>query len=117
MFEQENMHEKHSTFEILSETRNGYLGVCTCCLEFNFAYKNLVLTFNEKDMFSILNWLVENENNPANVVNMHHGKERVYASPVKNIFLAFNIDELKEIDVLITEAQILWEAKGLAGQR
>jgi hypothetical protein len=36
-----------SPFQILTECREGYLGMCRCCDEFNFVYKNVLLTFQK----------------------------------------------------------------------
>ena len=108
------MHKQASDFQVLSECANGYIGVCACCREFNFVYKNLLLAFPEDEMFRFCRWLSESADNPANRLVLRHGRDRVYASPLSNFYLSFNAEELEEIEQMTAEAELLWQARRIA---
>ncbi|MEJ0054658.1 MAG: DUF6686 family protein, partial [Bacteroidota bacterium] len=46
------MHDSfgEDNFEILAECEDGYVGICKYCQEFNYSYKNILLTFQEQEM-------------------------------------------------------------------
>ena len=98
-------------FQILSENESGYIGQCSCCHEFNFGYKNLLITFTEEHLFHFSDWLIGNQNNPEFLFDLPHGKSRVYRSPVENLFLTFNVDELQELAQLFNEVHLVLEAR------
>ena len=98
-------------FQILSENKFGYIGQCSCCQEFNFAYKNLLITFTEEHLFHFSDWLIGNQDNPAFLFDLPHGKTRVYRSPVENFFLTFTSEELQELSQLFNEVQLVLEAR------
>lgn len=107
------MHEPSANFHILSECQHGYIGVCSCCRNFNFAYKNIVLSFTEDEMFRFCHWLIDSADNPDNCMPLHHGRDRIYTSPLSNLYLAFSLREIKEITRLAAEAELLLEARRL----
>ena len=98
-------------FEIISENVYGYIGKCTCCEEFNFAYKNLLITFTEEHLFHFSDWLIGNQNNPEFLFDLPHGKSRIYRSPAENLFITFDVGELQELSHLFTEAHLVLEAR------
>jgi len=98
-------------FQILSENEFGYIGQCSCCQEFNFAYKNLLITFTEEHLFHFYDFLIGNQDNPNFLFDTPHGKSHVYRSPVENLFLAFNAVELNELSQLFNEVQLILEAR------
>jgi hypothetical protein len=100
-------------FEILAESESGYVGRCTDCGEFNFAFKNLLITFTEEHLFHFHDWLIENQNDPDFIFELPNGKSRVYRSPVDNLFIAFHPNELGEIHDLMVQTQLILVAKRL----
>lgn len=101
------MSHTNSQFKILAECANGYVGICECCREYNFAYKNFLLTFQEEDMHHFFDWIIVNRYSPNHYMPLHHGRNRVFSSPNSNLFLAFTDEEMDEITQLYREAQIL----------
>jgi hypothetical protein len=102
-------------FNILAENEFGYIGQCSCCEEFNFAYKNILVTFSEEHLFHFSDWLIGNQNNPEFLFDLPHGKSRVYRSPVENLFLTFDEGELSQLSQLFTETQLVLEARKIVG--
>jgi hypothetical protein len=94
---------------MLAQNRNAYIGQCTGCLDYSFAYKNLLFTFTEEQLGIFCDWLTGNIHNPNFFFDLPHGKNRVYRSPVDNLCFAFREDELVEIAELFTEARVLME--------
>ncbi len=45
--------------------RHGYMGICECCREFNVAYKNMLISFQEEEMIQFFDWIHANQFNPA----------------------------------------------------
>jgi len=99
------------SFEILAESEGGYIGRCTSCGEFNFAFKNLLITFTEEHLFHFHDWLIENQNDPEFIFELPNGKSRVYRSPADNLFIAFHPQELDEIHDLMIQTQIVLETR------
>lgn len=52
------MHQE-SSLNILAECDNGYIGVCECCSEFNFVYKNILLAFRQDELIRFCDWLID----------------------------------------------------------
>ena len=98
-------------FQILSENEFGYIGQCACCREFNFAYKNLLITFTEDHLFHFCDFLIGNKDDPNFLFDTPRGKSHVYRSPVENLFLTFNADELQELAQLFNEVELVLEAR------
>jgi hypothetical protein len=98
-------------FKILSENEHGYIGQCLDCREFNFAYKNLLITFSQEHLLLFSEWLIDNQNNPEFLMDFPHGKSRVYQSPVENLFLTFDKEELNELNELFQETQLMLELR------
>ena len=102
---------KESPLNILAECNNGYISVCECCNEFNFAYKNILLTFQEEDMLRFFDWIIENRNSPHHFMPMHHGRSKVFSSPNSNLFLVFHDNELDEVVRMYNETRLILEAR------
>jgi hypothetical protein len=104
------MHESPG-FQILSECVDGYISECTCCHEFNFVYKNIVLCFEQEELYRFLHWLLDTRYDPDSYFPMPHRRNRVYRSPLTNLCLAFNQEELEDIETLFAETQLVLEAQ------
>ncbi len=102
---------KESSFRILTETENGYIGVCVCCQEFNFAYKNVLLTFQEEEMFRFFDWVIDGRNAAGHYMPLRHGRDKVFSSPDSNLFIVYNDNELDEIIDMYNEAKLMLEAQ------
>ncbi|MBT1700697.1 hypothetical protein KK083_27655 [Fulvivirgaceae bacterium PWU4] len=105
------MHQNSTSFHLLAECANGYIGECTCCREFNFAYKNILLAFQEEEMCRFLEWLVDSRYHPDTFQPLPHQRDRVYCSPLSNMYLAFSLEELEEVEALFGQARLMLEAR------
>jgi hypothetical protein len=105
------MKHKVSQFKILSECDHGYIGVCECCHEFNFAYKNILITFQEEEMNRFLDWVVTRRNCPQHYMPLRYGRNKVFSSPNSNLFITFHDKELDEVEQLYNEMKIVLEAQ------
>ncbi len=105
------MKHQKSCFRILTECDNGYIGVCECCQEFNFAYKNILLTFQEEEMCRFLDWVIANRNSRQHYMPLRHGRNKVFSSPNSNLFIAFHDKELDEIALMYNETKLILEAQ------
>lgn len=105
------MKHRDSCFRVLSECANGYIGICECCLEFNFAYKTVLLSFQEEEMLQFFQWVIGNRSSRDYYMPLRHGRNRVYCSPHSNLFLTYDDDELDEITRLHNEAVLLWQVQ------
>jgi hypothetical protein len=101
----------HGSYQVLTKCENGYIGICTCCKEFNFAYKNVLLTFQEESLFQFFNWLIECKDNPEYHLGLPHGRTHVYPSPMHNLFLVYTEEELVEIEQLFMEVRLVLEVR------
>lgn len=101
------MNHKNSKFRILSECKHGYIGVCKCCQEFNFAYKTILVSFQEDEMLRFFDWLISKRHSPEHYMPLHNGRNRVYASQHSNLFIAFRDKELDEIETMYNEMKII----------
>jgi hypothetical protein len=107
------MQHQETTFRVLAECVDGYIGVCTCCREFNFAYKTVLVSFQEEEMHRFFEWLIVNCKTREHYMPLRHGRNRVFSSPNSNLFLAFNDDELEEIEGLYQQVLLLLQAESL----
>lgn len=110
------MHQQ-SSFEILAESDNGYIGICTCCQEFNFVYKNVVLAFQQEELIRFCEWLITYRHHNDTYLPLPHGRTRVYRSPLTNLFIAFHDHELDEVSQLFSQVQLVLEARSLVQGR
>src|SRR5690349_4147625 len=107
------MQHDETAFRVLAEGIDGYLGVCTCCRKFNFAYKTVLLSFQEDEMHRFFDWLITNSKNREHYAPLRHGRNHVFSSPHSNLFLTFNDQELEEIEALYHQAILLLQAEQL----
>jgi hypothetical protein len=98
---------------ILSESENGYIGVCSCCKEYNFVYKNVLLSFREEELIRFGDWLMAYRYQLDTYLPLPSGRTRVYRSPLSNLFLAFYESELDELQELFSQAKLVIEARGV----
>lgn len=105
------MHE--SSLHILAECDNGYIGVCECCNEFNFVYKNILLAFTEDELIRFCAWIMAYRFHEDTYLPLPHGKTRVYRSPLNNLFIAFHEHELDEVGQLFSQTKLILEARNL----
>lgn len=84
-----NTHKEESSFDLLTRTTNGYIGVCQCCQDYNFVYKNVLITFRQDELLRFGEWLESIRFHDDTLLPLAHGRSRVYTSPMSNLFLAF----------------------------
>jgi hypothetical protein len=104
------MHLKDK-FKLLAEHEHGYIGMCECCREFNFAYKTVLLGFGEEEMLNFFEWVSSNRFNPDHYMMLQHGRSRIFTSPHSNLYLVFNDEEITDILGMYTEARLVLEAE------
>ena len=108
------MHQQQdSPLSILAECENGYIGVCDCCHEYNFVYKNLLLAFRQDELVRFCEWLIEYRYHRETFLPLPHGRTRVYKSPLSNMFIAFHEEELDDVNEMFSQARLLIEARGI----
>jgi hypothetical protein len=105
------MHNKYGddNFQVLAECGDGYVGVCLCCREFNFSYKSILLTFQEPEMRDFFDWIIACRKDESAELPLPNGKKHVYRSPLYNLFLVYNEEELDEIEGLYAEVKLMLE--------
>jgi hypothetical protein len=113
----QNVMHDQTHFKILTQTANGYIGVCSCCYQFNFVYRNILAVFMEEELLNFLDWLNANRYSRDYFVTLYHGRNKVYASPHSNLFLAFNDIELDEIFEMSAEVKLMIEAQKILLQK
>lgn len=106
-----------STFQVLAECEHGYIGVCECCHEFNFAYKTVLLTFQEDEMRQFFDWLIGCRHAPHHYQPMRHGRNRVFSSPHSNLFLTYSDEELDEIASLYKQTVVMLQVQNILLQK
>ena len=104
------MAHKKFNFTILAKNENGYIGVCECCREFNFAYKTFLLVFQEDEMHRFFDWIISKRNSVEHQATLHHGRDRIFCSPNSNLFLTFSDEELEEISNLYYQSNLQLQA-------
>lgn len=111
------MHQQESPLSIIAESINGYIGVCECCHEFNFVYKNLLLAFTKDELIRFCEWLIAYRYHNDTLLPLPHGRTRVYKSPLSNMFIAFYEEELDEVETLFSQARLVIEARNIVHSR
>lgn len=106
-----------SQFKIISENTKGYIGVCDCCHQYNFVFNNLFIVFQEDELLNFLDWLHYNRFSKECHTMLHNGRSKLYASPHSNLFIAFNDEELDEIETMASEVKLLLDAKRILQRR
>lgn len=106
------MHQ-NPEFKIIAECREGYIGVCECCQEFNFAFKNVLLTFQEEEMIAFFEWMIAGRDSCENCTQLYHGRNRIFSGPHSNLFLVYNDEEMDEMIRMFHEVMVLIEARNL----
>ena len=98
-------------FNIIAECPRGYIGQCTGCKEYNFAFNNLLITFSEDHLVWFFDWVLQNRDNPDFHFLLANGQDRIYKSPLENLFITFNSNELEDMEILYGQLQIVWQAR------
>jgi hypothetical protein len=106
-------HQQNSLLSILAECQNGYIGVCDCCREYNFVYKNLLLAFRQDELVRFCEWLIAYRYHRETFLPLPHGRTRVFKSPLSNMFIAFHDTELDDVDQMFSQARLLMEARDI----
>ncbi len=104
-------------FNIIAECSRGYIGQCTCCNEYNFAFNNLLITFSEEHLAWFFDWLLQNRDNPDLYFPLANGQDRIYRSPLDNFFITFNFNELEELEMLYGQVQLVWQARKIVNTK
>lgn len=97
-------------FHVLAECKEGYIGVCRCCWEFNYSYKNILLTFQETEMREFFDWLIGCRLCGGTQLPLPNGNKHVYKSPLYNMFIVHTDEELDEIEALYMDVKVMLEA-------
>jgi len=107
------MHDSfgEDNFEILAECEEGYIGICRHCQEFNYSFKNILLTFQEQEMDNFFEWMIGCRQNGACEMVLPHGRGYVLSSPIHNLFIVYNDEEFDAIEKLYSEVRLMREAK------
>lgn len=103
--------------QVLAEGTNGYISYCSCCHDYQFVYKNLVLIFQYEELVRFCEWLITFRYSPETYIPLKHGKCRVYKSPLSNLVIAFTQVELDEVEILLAHLQLITEARQLVQGR
>ena len=109
--------QQDSPLSILAECQNGYIGVCHCCHEYNFVYKNLLLAFRQDELVRLCEWLIEYRYHRETFLPLPHVRTRVFKSPLSNMFIAFHEEELDDVDQMFSQARLLFEAREIVQPR
>ena len=109
------MHSE-SDREILAESAHGFVSRCPCCLEYNVAFKTVLLVFDEDAMLRFFEWVLSYRHSLENFHAFPHGRHHLYSSPHSNLFLVYSDQELDDLSVMFAEVQILLEARKLVGR-
>src|SRR6187402_2283661 len=102
---------------IMAECPNGYIGVCDCCHEYNFVYKNLLLAFRQDELVRFCEWLIEYRYHRETFLPLPHGRTRVFKSPLSNMFIAFHEEELDDVYEMFSQVRLLIEARNIVQPR
>jgi hypothetical protein len=105
------MIHNNSHFNIVAESKNGYVSVCECCYQYSFSFNNLLLVFGEEQMLNFFEWLMAYRYSRENYVSLPGGRDHIYSSPHTNLFLVYNDEELDEISALFAEVQLALEVR------
>jgi hypothetical protein len=65
-------------------------------------------------LLSFCTWLIDIQRNSLNHLELPHGRNRVYCSPIANLYLVFNNAELADIADMFTQVQLILEARKIA---
>jgi hypothetical protein len=103
----------NSSFRILAQCAEGYIGLCSCCGEFNYVYKNLLLVFQEEDMRQFFEWFIAARNGQGFNMTLENGRDHFFRGPIPNLFFAYSSEELDEIEKLYAETSLVLEARKL----
>ena len=103
-------------FQILAECREGYIGVCRCCGEYNVVYKNMLLTFQEDEMHHFFDWFLETMHTQEYNITLHTGKSHFFTGPVPNLFFVYTKAELEEIVGMYTEVTLVLDARKIVNK-
>lgn len=107
----QNCENTNQPFQIITQCNDGYIGYCECCGDFNLAYKTLLLVFQQDEMMRLLHWIEENRNNGDFLFPFPHGRDRIYRSPISNLYLLFNEAELDDLSNMAMESKLILEAR------
>jgi hypothetical protein len=100
-----------SPFQILADCHDGYIGVCRCCGEFNYVYKNMLLTFQEEDMHQFFSWFLTARNTQEFNMALANGRDHFFCGPVPNLFFAYSENELDDIEKMYSQTKLVLEAR------
>jgi hypothetical protein len=101
----------NENFRLLAEHEHGYIGICECCREFNVAYKNMLISFQEEEMMQFFDWIHANQFNPAHYMRLAHGRNRIFTSPHSNLYMVFTDEEIVELLEMFGQVKLVLEAE------
>ncbi|MCF0057858.1 DUF6686 family protein [Dyadobacter sp. CY356] len=99
----------HSSLRILSQSKNGYIGQCSCCDHYNFVFGNVLFIFSEDGLSGFHAMLYDKHQFQSLDTALPHGRNHLLRSPIPNFMLSFNDDEVEEIKNLLQETLLALE--------
>lgn len=101
-------HSSHK-LRMLSQCENGYIGQCSCCDHYNFAYRNFLFIFTEAGLVGFQSMLYNEECLHVLETPTRNGKSVMLPSPIPNFMLTFDEVELEEVKALLQESLLVLE--------
>lgn len=99
----------YSSLRILSQSKNGYIGQCSCCDHYNFVFGNVLFIFSEDGLNGFHSVLYDEQQFQTMETALPHGRNHLLPSPIPNFMLSFNDEEVEEIKNLFQETLLALE--------
>ena len=99
----------YSALRILSQSDNGYIGLCSCCGHYNFVFGNFLFVFTEHGLNGFHAVLYDKQHLHSLETSLPNGKTILLPSPIPNFMLSFNESEMEEIKGLFQETLLALE--------
>lgn len=99
----------YSSLRILSQSKNGYIGQCHCCDQYNFVFGNVLFVFSEEGLNGFHAVLYDKSQFHSMETALPHGRNHLLPSPIPNFMLSFSDQEVEEIKNLFQETLLTLE--------
>lgn len=100
---------EHSSLRILSQSKNGYIGQCSCCGHYNFVFGNVLFMLSEDGLNGFHAVLYDESQFCTIDTALPHGRNHLLPLPIPNLMLSFNDEEVEEMKGLFQEALLALE--------
>ncbi|MEM8525794.1 MAG: DUF6686 family protein [Bacteroidota bacterium] len=101
---------------ILYEGSKGYVVYCSCCKIFHIAYGTLSFDQTEKDLLKFIDILSHNYKQYGGIVNPNCRCVQIL-TPFKGFRFLFSTNELKELNEILNQAYLLYEAERIMNSK